>query len=144
MKLELFIYTEHYTREYIAVLAVELKRPPVNWLSAGRYLSWIWPLSYLVTRLRMLGALLPPYVCLLCLIKHETSCLSPELLNCVEVILLNFRRRKWSWISALPSTTISPQRIIEEKGTRVLSGIKLGLKKWESDSLWVLLQRARL
>ena len=71
----------------------------------------------------MLGALLPPYVCLLCLIKHETSCLSPELLNCVEVILLNFRRRKWS------STTISPQRIIEEKGTRVLSGIKLGLKK---------------
>lgn len=77
----------------------------------------------------MLGAILPPYVCLLwCLIKHKTSCLSPELLNGVEVILLNLRR-KWSCISAVPSTTISPQRIIEEKGTRVLSGIKLGLKK---------------
>jgi hypothetical protein len=50
-------------------------------------------------------------------------------LNGVEVILLKVRRRKWSYISAVPSTTISPQRIIEEKGTRVLSGIKLGLKK---------------
>jgi len=121
------------------------KRPPVNWLSAGRNPAWTWPLSYLVMRLRMLVALLPPYVCLLCcLIRHKASRLSPELLNGVEVILLKLRRRKWSYISAVPSTTISPQMIIGEKGTRVLSGIKLGLKKWESNSLWVLLRRARL
>jgi len=84
---------------------------------------------YLVRRLRMLGALLSPYVCLLwCLMKHKTTCLSSEFLNGVEVILLKLRRRTWSCISAVPSTTISPQMIIEEKGTRVLSWIKLGLK----------------
>jgi len=78
----------------------------------------------------MLGALLPPYVYLLwCLMKHKTTCLSSELLNGVEVILLKSRRRKWSCKSSVPATTISPQRIIEEKGTRVLSGVKLGLKK---------------
>jgi hypothetical protein len=77
MKQEVFNYTEHYTFEYIAALAVGQKRPPVNWLSEGRNLLNLTIVLYLVTRLRMLGVLLPPYVCLLwCFIKRNTTCLT--------------------------------------------------------------------
>lgn len=127
--------TQYITRantSYIAAQAVGQKRPPVSWLTAKWNLARMWPP-------------LPPYVFLLwCLIKHKTTCVSSELLNGVEVILLKLRWRKWSCISAVPTTTIFPQRIIEEKETRVLSGIKLGLKQSVTDSLRVLLRRARL